>query len=192
MVLFRGLGRLRVAYERTAVLTFCGQAGVAERTSDLYDVGMFGPQTNLLFLLPLRVTCGWVLATAGFGKIASGWLTQPHFAAQLGEWLNTGHTYRFFVPALHRLLPHAQAAGIAVAGLQLLCGAALFCGLFSRLSALGGLLLTVSYLLAAGEGLSANPGAPLGAALLTLTLCGSGRALGLDAALQGRVASWLS
>lgn len=153
---------------------------------------MLGPQTHVLFLLPLRLCCGWVLFSAGFGKIASGWLTQPHLMQKIEAWLQAGRTYHFYVPLLHKLLPHALWVGIAVALVQIVAGAALLAGLFSRLAAALGLLVMVNYLLAAGEGLSANPGAPLAAALLSLTLCGSGRALGLDAALRGRVSPWLS
>ncbi len=153
---------------------------------------MLGLQTHLWFLLPLRVCCGWVLLTAGFGKAESGWLTHPHLGARIEAWLQAGRTYHFYVPVLHRALPHAQALSIATCATELLGGAALLCGLFSRWAALCGFLLMANYMLAAGEGLGANPSAPLCAALLTLALAGSGRVLGLDAALQGRVSPWLS
>lgn len=152
---------------------------------------MLGPQTHLLFLLPLRLCCGWVLGTAGFGKVASGWLTHPLLAPRIEDWLTAGRTYRFFVPALHHLLHHAQLASTTVALVELGAGAALLLGLFSRWAAFCGFVVMVGYLLAAGDGLGQNPSAPLCAALLSLTLCSSGRALGLDAALSGRISSWL-
>jgi uncharacterized membrane protein YphA (DoxX/SURF4 family) len=150
--------------------------------------------THLLFLLPLRICCGWVLCTAGFGKVESGWLTHPHLITRIEEWLHAGRTYRFYVPVLHRIMTmdHPQILSIALCSLELLAGAALLCGLFSRWAAFCGFTLTLNLMLASGDGLGANPTAPLCAALLTLTLAGSGRVLGLDAALQGRVSPWLS
>jgi uncharacterized membrane protein YphA (DoxX/SURF4 family) len=152
---------------------------------------MLGAQTSLLFLLPLRLCCGLSLLSSGFGKVASGWLTHPHLAARLEDWLHAGRAVRFYVPVLHEVLRHAQLASTAVALCELLAGAALFFGLFSRWAAFLGLLVWGNYLLASGD-LLGNPGAPLCASLLTLTLCGSGRVLGLDAALAGRVPAWLS
>lgn len=150
---------------------------------------MLGAQTNLLFLLPLRLCCGWVLASAGFGKIASGWLTHALLRARIDEWLQAGRTYHFYVPVLHRIVPHAQLASAGVALAELVAGAALCLGLFSRGAAFLGFFLYANYLLAAGEGLGHNPAGPLCAALLTLTLAGAGRVLGVDAALAGRLGS---
>ncbi len=152
---------------------------------------MLGPQTHLLFLLPLRLCCGLSLCTAGFGKVASGWLTHPLLSARIEDWLTAGRTYRFFVPALHHVLHHAQLASTAVAVTEMVAGAALLLGLFSRWAAFFGFLVMTGYLLAQGDGLGQGATAPLCAGLLSLTLCGSGRALGLDAALSGRVSSWL-
>lgn len=152
---------------------------------------MLGHQTSLVFLVPLRICCGWVLLTAGFGKIESGWLTSPALSSRIQGWLDAGQAYHFYLPVLHRLLPHARVASPVVALTELAVGAALLLGLFSRWSAFFGLLLMANYFLAAGHGLGANPSAPLCAALLTLTLAGSGRALGLDAALLDRAPRWL-
>ena len=62
----------------------------------------------------------------------------------------------------------------------------------SRWAALGGLILTLNYMLARGDGIGPNPTSPFVAICFTLMLTQPGRALGIDAALRGKVPSWLS
>jgi thiosulfate dehydrogenase [quinone] large subunit len=155
-------------------------------------------RTPLAFLVPLRLACGYLLATSGLGKVLSGWLRSPLLGARLSEWLRPGHPRHLFPalidPVLQHMQYHAQAYSIAVTATELLCGAALFVGIFSRYAALFGLL--VSLLPLAGGAESAQPGANLQlvycAALLSLSLSGAGRSLGLDSLLRGRVPPWLS
>jgi thiosulfate dehydrogenase [quinone] large subunit len=111
----------------------------------------------------------------------------------LGGWLREGKPYSFYAPFVRSvILPHAHQFGVAVVGGELLVGAALLAGLFARWAALGGLLLSLNFMLARGDGVDANPTAPLVAICLTLMLVASGRSLGLDGALRGKVPSWLS
>lgn len=153
-------------------------------------------RTPLLCFLPLRLACGYLLAAAGLGKVLSGWLRSPLLAVRIGEWLQAGHMPRLIAPVLERLLlhmqHHAQSYSILIASAELLCGAALLVGLFSRYAAMGGFLLTLLPLLAAGEQLGPSPDVVACAAFASLSLVGSGRALGLDGLLRGRVPGWLS
>lgn len=153
-------------------------------------------RTPLLCLLPLRLACGWFLAAAGLSKVLSGWLHSPLLAVRLGEWLHAGRTPALISPLLTPLLVHmqhhAQTYSVLMASSELLCGAALLVGLFSRYAAIGGLLLTLLPLLAAGEQLGPSAELVVCASFASLSLVGSGRALGLDGLLRGRVPPWLS
>ena len=146
----------------------------------LYDL-----HARLLWLLPLRLSCGWYLATAGFGKVESGWLTQPLLLKKVEAALEAGTAYRFFVPVLHQVLHHGRAASMALALMELCAGAALFCGLLSRGAAAVGFLVTLCYLLLGGDA-GHSPLLPLTAGLLALSLCPAGKVLGLDAIIGAR------
>jgi thiosulfate dehydrogenase [quinone] large subunit len=75
---------------------------------------------------------------------------------------------------------------------ELLVGAALLAGLFTRVAAAWGLFLVTFYLLARGDGAEPNPTAPFLVILVTLMLTHTGRALGLDAALGEKFPRWLT
>src|SRR4051794_18533995 len=130
---------------------------------------LYGQYGRLLWLLPLRLSCGWYLATAGFGKVETGWLTQPLFLKKVEAALQAGTAYHFYVPVLHQALHHGRAASMAVALVELCAGAALFAGLLSRGAALLGFLLTANYLLLGGDA-GHSPLLPISAGLLALTL----------------------
>lgn len=146
---------------------------------------LYDQHARLLWLLPLRLSCGWYMATSGFGKVESGWLTQPLLLKKVEAALEAGTAYRFFVPVLHQALHHGRAASMAVALLELCAGAALFCGLLSRGAAALGLLLTLAYLLMGGDA-GHSPLLPLSAGLLALACSPTGKVLGLDAVLGAR------
>jgi thiosulfate dehydrogenase [quinone] large subunit len=144
-------------------------------------------------LLPIRLFAGWVLLRAGLVKLANGWLDHPHLADALEPWLREGRPYAAFAPFLrHVVMPHGQTWSTVVACSELLIGAALLAGLFTRAAALGGLLISLAFLLARGDGIEANPTAPMVAMTATLLFSHSGRVLGLDAALADRLPRWLT
>jgi thiosulfate dehydrogenase [quinone] large subunit len=114
-------------------------------------------------------------------------------ASILGAWLAEGEPYAFFVPVLrNQVLPHAWAFGYLVVAGELFVGAALLAGLFTRWAALGGLVMTIVFLLARGDGAGPNPTAPFVLICFTLLVTHPGRVLGLDAILRDKVPSWLS
>jgi uncharacterized membrane protein YphA (DoxX/SURF4 family) len=151
-----------------------------------------GERTMVAFLVPLRLYTGWVFLLASLSKIAGGWLDQPHLRTLVGEWMRKGEPYRLIVPILRGLvLPHAIFFSWIVASCELITGALLLAGLFTRPAAALGLLLSFNYLLARGEGLAANSTSPFVVILATLLLTQPGRTLGADAALRGRLPDWL-
>lgn len=152
-------------------------------------------RTPLFLLFPLRLACGYFLGAAGLAKVLSGWLHSPLFAVRVGEWLRADRAPQLLKPFFTHMTHHAQIYSIVVAGGELVCGAALFVGLFARYAAFGGFILCLLPLLAAPpQGVSPlSPSQELivCAAFLSLGLCGAGRTLGCDALLRGRVPAWL-
>jgi thiosulfate dehydrogenase [quinone] large subunit len=149
--------------------------------------------TRVAFLLPLRLFCGWSLLNTGMKKLNDGWLSRPELANTIEGWLRDGKPYGFYAPFLRSVvLPHAHVFSILVSFGELLVGAALLAGLFTRFAAAAGVLLTLNFMLARGDGIGANNTAPWVAMMVTLMLTSAGRTLGLDAALRGRMPRWLS
>jgi thiosulfate dehydrogenase [quinone] large subunit len=149
--------------------------------------------THVWYLLPLRLFCGWSLLNTGLGKLSTGWLTTPELATILNGWLRDGKPYGFYAPFLRTVvLPHAHLFSIVVSFGELLVGAALLAGLFTRIAAAAGMVLAGNFLFARGDGIGVNGTAPFLAMFLTIALTNPGRALGLDGALRGRVPRWLS
>jgi thiosulfate dehydrogenase (quinone) large subunit len=152
-----------------------------------------GEQTRIAFLLPLRLFCGWVFLNTGVHKLSGGWLGDGELSEILGEWLRDGKPYAFYVPFLRDVvLPHAHLFSCLVAIGELLVGAALLAGLFTRLAAFVGLVMVGNFLLGHGDGLAANGTAPMAVMMLTMMATAPGRTLGLDAALRGRLPTWLA
>jgi thiosulfate dehydrogenase (quinone) large subunit len=148
---------------------------------------------RIAYLLPLRLFAGWVFLMEALGKLTSGWVPTGKLAVIVGGWLREGKPYSFYAPFLRDVvLPHAHGFSLTIVGGELLVGSALLAGLFSRWASLGGLFLTLNYLLARGDGLGPNPTAPFLFIFVTLMLTQPGRALGIDAALRGKVPAWLS
>ncbi len=151
------------------------------------------PQTLVVFLLPLRLFAGWVFLMEALGKLTSGWVQNGKLAAQVGGWLQEGKSYAFYAPFLRNVvLTHAHQLSLLVVGGELCVGTALLAGLFARWAAFGGFFMALNFMLARGDGVGPNPTAPFVAICLTLTLAASGRVLGLDAALRGKIPAWLS
>ena len=144
--------------------------------------------------LPLRLFVGGVFLHASLRKHADGWLTNTHMlTTTLQGWLDSGKAYTVYAPFLRGVvLPHVAQFSFAVAIGELLTGAALLAGLFTRVAAFGALLLSTSFLLGKGDPIDANSTAPIIAMSLALMMSHSGRVLGLDAALADRVPSWLT
>jgi NADH dehydrogenase len=150
-------------------------------------------ETYVLYLLPIRLFAGWAFFMESLSKLSSGWLERPRLQGLLEGFLREGKPYSFYVPFMKNvLLVHPTFFTYLVIVLELVVGAALLAGLFTRLASLGGLFLVLNFLLARGDGAGPNPTAPFIAILLTLFFTHSGRTLGLDAALRDKVPRWLT
>jgi thiosulfate dehydrogenase (quinone) large subunit len=150
-------------------------------------------QTWVAALLPLRLVTGWLFLMASMQKLMGHWLDEPKLLAILESWLKEGRPYHFYAPFLqHVAVPHVKLLSYFVVGGELLVGAALLAGLFTRPACVGGVLLVGNFLLGHGDGLSFNTTALTLLILVTLMLTHPGRTLGLDAALKGKVPRWLS
>jgi thiosulfate dehydrogenase [quinone] large subunit len=152
-----------------------------------------GDITRIASLVPLRLFAGWTLLNTGLSKVSSAWFNGPELVDSVNGWLRDGKPYGFYVPFLRNVvLPHAHLFSVLVSFGELLVGAALLAGLFTRWSALFGLMLVGNFMLARGDGVGANATAPLVVMMLTIILTVPGRVLGLDAALRGKVPRWVS
>ncbi len=152
-------------------------------------------RTPLIILTPLRVCCGYLALSTGIGKVGAGWLTQPLLRERLEPMLaaaRTSYAPEFLQRFLGHVLGHALAYSRLVALVELIGGAALLVGLCSRYAALALWVLALGFLLGSGAALLDNTLLLQGAALLTLSLCSSGRALGVDGLLRPHLPAWLT
>ena len=152
---------------------------------------LWNQRVPLFILAPLRLCCGYLALTAGLGKVEAGWLMQPLLGERLESLLAAAHPVRGVNLMVQHALAHALFYSRLVALLEVVAGAALLIGLCSRYAALALCLLALGFLLGSG-GLADGPLLLQGAALLTLSLCSSGRALGLDALLRPHLPPWLT
>jgi thiosulfate dehydrogenase [quinone] large subunit len=147
----------------------------------------------LWMLLPLRLFVGQSLIRAGLSKIANHWLTEARLELVVNGWLASGKPAHFYEGFLRDVVvPHHHMFATMVVMGEIGVGAALVLGVFTRPAAALGLLMVFNFFLGQGESLNANSTAAYLAMLLTLVLVPSGRVLGVDAFLRGKVPRWLS
>lgn len=96
-----------------------------------------------LLLVVLRLSLGWHLFFQGLGKLwEPGWTARGYLRAAWGP----------FAPLFHRMAESSFLLSVAdqitIWGLMI-AGFLLLCGLFTRIAALGGFLLVMSFFLAA-------------------------------------------
>jgi thiosulfate dehydrogenase [quinone] large subunit len=144
-------------------------------------------------LVPLRLYVGYAFLRAALTKLAGHWLTDAKLAGILNGWLRDGKTYGFYAGFLRNVVvPHAHVFSYLVVGGEVLVGAALLLGLFTRPTAVAGLLLTLNIFLGAGDSFGANPTSAFLVMFFTILLTAPGRALGVDALLRHRAPRWMS
>jgi uncharacterized membrane protein YphA (DoxX/SURF4 family) len=147
----------------------------------------------LVCLFPLRVLVGVMLVLSGYHKFLGGWLHGTALLTILDGWAGDHKTYAFFIPVVDTARAHPKILGTLVTMGEMVVGALMVLGLFTRFAAFLGLLMVGSFAVAAGERL-APPGTALlmGAVFFTFVLVPPGRVLGLDQALRGRLPGWLA
>ncbi len=146
----------------------------------------------LVALVPLRVLTGLVFLHAGWQKLHASFIAQHHLSKQLEGALVDGTPYVWYAKVLRDwALPHATLLSYVIVYGELALGAALVVGLFARPMAIFGLLGMISVTLERGFQLSASSTFAFAAIFLTLAMAASGRVMGLDARLRGRLPAWL-
>ena len=146
----------------------------------------------LAYLFPLRILCGVILLVEGWVKLHGDWLHGTPLATSLGNWLDAGKTYSFFVPMVKVAHAHPKIFGSLVTLGELTIGLALLLGVLTRISSALGALMLFSFALGAGQGL-----APPGNALLMGVVCvmfvvaPPGRVFGVDVVLRDRMPRWM-
>jgi thiosulfate dehydrogenase [quinone] large subunit len=146
----------------------------------------------LAYLFPLRILCGVILLIEGWGKLHGDWLHGTPLATSLGNWLDAGKTYGFFVPMVKVAHAHPKIFGSLVTLGELTIGMSMLAGVLTRISAALGALMLFSFAAGAGQGL-APPGNALlmGVLFLLFVAAPPGRFLGVDVVLRGRMPRWM-
>jgi thiosulfate dehydrogenase [quinone] large subunit len=149
-------------------------------------------RTYLWYLSVLRIYVGFYLLRQGFGKFQRDFPRGDWIGRQIGDisTLNLYWWYKKFL--LDYVVPHHELFGYLVMTGEIAVGACLLLGLFTRFSAVVGLLMLINYFLGVGM---ARGGATLAQqqtfiiALAIFVLANPGRTLGLDGLLfSGRSA----
>ncbi len=145
-------------------------------------------KTHLWHVALLRLYIGYYLLHQGIRKYQRGFPHSDWIGRQVGDLSNVDlyPWYRSFL--VDYVAPHAELFGYLVMVGEILVGACLLLGLFTRFSALIGLFMLVNYYLGPGM---ARGGAPLAqqqtfiVCLVIIFLSNPGRTLGLDGLLSG-------
>lgn len=145
-------------------------------------------RTYLWYISVLRIYVGYYLFWQGFRKFQRNFPKGDWVGRQIGDVasLDLFPWYKKFL--LDYVMPHQELFGYLVMIGELTVGACLLLGLFTRFSAIVGLVLLINYYLGPGM---ARGGATLAqqqtfiVALAIFVLSNPGRTLGLDALLSG-------
>ena len=145
-------------------------------------------RSYLWYLSILRIYVGYYLFFQGTGKFQRNFPKGDWIGRQIGDIANLDlHPwYKTFLQ--HYVVPHSQMFGYLVMIGEIAVGVCLLLGLFTRLSALVGLVMLLNYYLGPG---TVRGGYMLAhqqlfiIALAIVMLAGPGRTLGLDGMLFG-------
>jgi thiosulfate dehydrogenase [quinone] large subunit len=140
-----------------------------------------------LAFLPVRFLIGFYFLRYGYQKCVGGFVSGKDLTDSIQSWLPKSYPefYRGFLQST--VLPHASTFAWLVAVGEFLVGICLLLGLLTRLAAVMGMVMNVSYIMAMGL-------APLAfhfnqlfvAGELVIVIGGAGRFLGLDYFLAKR------
>lgn len=140
-------------------------------------------RTYLWYIAVLRLYVGYYLLYQGIRKYQRNFPHGDWIGRQIGDLSNVElyPWYRNFI--VEYMVPHAELFGYVVMAGEILVGACLLLGLFTRFSTLVGLFMLINYYLGPGM---ARGGAPLAqqqmfiVCLVVIFLSNPGRTLGLD------------
>ncbi|MEU6880838.1 DoxX family protein [Streptomyces sp. NPDC046712] len=107
-----------------------------------------GRRMNLgVVLLPLRVFLGFISIYAGMGKLCDPVYFDGGERGSMVKWLNSLHPWALAEPLRDFALQHPVGAGLTVAFLQVVVGVLTVFGLWQRVAAVIGALLSAALLL---------------------------------------------
>ncbi|MEW1656896.1 DoxX family membrane protein [Streptomyces sp. NPDC093707] len=107
-----------------------------------------GRRMNLgVVLLPLRIFLGLISVYAGMGKLCDPLYFDGGNRGSMVAWLHSLHPWELAVPLRDLALAHPIGAGLTVAFLQVVVGVLTICGLWQRLAASFGALLSAALLM---------------------------------------------
>ncbi|MFD5629612.1 DoxX family membrane protein [Streptomyces sp. NPDC127072] len=107
-----------------------------------------GRRMNLgVVLLPLRVFLGFISIYAGMGKLCDPVYFDGGERGSMVKWLNTLHPWEVAEPLRQFALQHPVGAGLVIAFLQVIVGVLTVLGLWQRVAAVVGALLSAALLL---------------------------------------------
>lgn len=107
-----------------------------------------GRRMNLgVVLLPLRVFLGFISIYAGMGKLCDPVYFDGGERGSMVKWLNSLHPWALAEPLRDFALQHPVGAGLTVAFLQVVVGVLTVLGLWQRVGAVIGALLSAALLL---------------------------------------------
>ncbi|MFE6399179.1 DoxX family protein [Streptomyces alboflavus] len=121
-----------------------GGAGTAGAQRHAYFPGR---RLNLgVVLLPLRVFLGFISIYAGMGKLCDPVYFDGGERGSMVKWLNSLHPWALAEPLRDWALQHPVGAGLVIAFLQVIVGVLTVLGLWQRLAASIGVLLSAALL----------------------------------------------
>ncbi|MFG2329720.1 DoxX family membrane protein [Streptomyces sp. NPDC048604] len=107
-----------------------------------------GRRMNLgVVLLPLRVFLGFISIYAGMGKLCDPVYFDGGERGSMVKWLNSLHPWALAEPLRDFALAHPVGAGLTVAFLQVVVGVLTVLGLWQRVAAVVGALLSAALIL---------------------------------------------
>ncbi|MYZ41124.1 MULTISPECIES: DoxX family protein, partial [unclassified Streptomyces] len=107
-----------------------------------------GRRMNLgVVLLPLRIFLGFISIYAGMGKLCDPVYFDGGERGSMVKWLNSLHPWALAEPLRDFALSHPVGAGLSVAFLQIVAGVLTVLGLWQRVAACFGALLSAALLL---------------------------------------------
>lgn len=102
-----------------------------------------GRRMNLgVVLLPLRIFLGFISIYAGMGKLCDPVYFDGGKRGSMMKWLNTLHPWEAAEPLRQFALQHPVGSGLVIAFLQVIVGVLTVLGLWQRVAAVGGALLS--------------------------------------------------
>ncbi|WP_330289112.1 DoxX family membrane protein [Streptomyces sp. NBC_00576] len=102
-----------------------------------------GRRMNLgVVLLPLRIFLGFISIYAGMGKLCDPVYFDGGKRGSMMKWLNTLHPWEVAEPLRQFALQHPVGSGLVIAFLQVIVGVLTVLGLWQRVAAVGGALLS--------------------------------------------------